>query len=109
MEITTLKKWLKSPTLKAGAITAAMVMSQAAMAQSVGGANLSGLCIIPQILKYIVGIVAMGALLLWAVAHMNSKNELSDLTIKIAVPCVLAGIVGYLITQFGLSASCSGI
>ncbi|MFP3637943.1 hypothetical protein [Paraburkholderia sp. SIMBA_054] len=109
MAFTKLKQLHKSPTLKAALITATMVVSQAAFAQSVGGANLSGLCIIPQILKYIVGIVAMGALLMWAVAHMNSKNELSDLTIKIAVPCVLAGIVGYLIAQFGLQASCSGI
>ncbi len=102
-------RFFRSPTVRAAAISVALGASRVALAQSIGGENLTGLCVIPQILKFVVGIVALGALLVWTIAHMNNKNELSDLTLRIAVPCVLAGIAGYLITQFGLASNCSGI
>jgi hypothetical protein len=102
------KSWLTSPMLRGLFITVGLAVSEAAHAQF-STSQLQPLCIIPTIVKFVFGVCALVALLVWAIAHMNNKNELSDMTMKIGVPCVIASVVGYLIQQFGLPAVCQGI
>jgi hypothetical protein len=104
------KRVSASSAVKGAAIAVGLTASQMALAQvALPTQQLNSLCVVPQILKYVVGVVAIGAVVLWGIAHMNSKNELSDLTIKIGVPCVVVSFAAYLISAFGLSVSCSGI
>lgn len=104
------KKVRGSSAFKGAVITLGLTASQMALAQvALPTQQLSALCVVPQILKYVVGVVAICAVVLWGMAHMASKNELSDLTIKIGIPCVVVSFAAFLITSFGLSVSCSGI
>lgn len=92
------------PSVQAALFVAVLLVSQPAMAQTV---NTSGLCIIPQILKAIVAIVAVCAVLLWAIAHYTNKNDMADLTVKIGVPTFVASIAVTLIAQLGLASQCT--
>lgn len=93
-------------SVQAAVFVAVLVASQSVMAQS-SAVNVSGLCIIPSILKGIVAIVAVAAVLLWAIAHYMNKNDMADLTVKIGVPTVLASVAVTIITQLGLNSQCS--
>lgn len=104
-----LKALAKSPSLKAAVITVGMTATRMAVAQSTSSYNVSGLCAIPDILKLVVSIAGVAALFVWVLAHMSNKTELSDLTLKIGLPCVIAGFAGAFITGLGLSNQCSGI
>lgn len=108
MVISTCTRFIKSPTLKALVMSVGMAATQMAFAQSAGfsGQQIQGLCVIPQMIKVIAGVIALVACLLWAISHMNSKSEISDIAMKVAIPCAIASIVGYLVQQFGLSNSC---
>ncbi|WP_321935250.1 hypothetical protein [Paraburkholderia sp. J8-2] len=101
----------KAPVVQAAVFCAVLLVSQAAMAQSSSSVNLSGLCIIPTILKGVLFIAAIAGVFIWAIAHMNSKNELADLTMKIGVPCVLGGAAVTIIAQLltNSSTTCSGL
>ncbi|KAF7963357.1 hypothetical protein AWV80_10535 [Cupriavidus sp. UYMU48A] len=92
------------PSVQAALFVAVFLVSQPALAQTV---NTSGLCIIPQILKAIVAIVAVCAVLLWAIAHYTNKNDMADLTVKIGVPTFVASIAVTLIAQMGLTSQCN--
>lgn len=99
------RKVSRLPSVQAAVFVTVFLVSQSAMAQ--GAPNMGGLCIIPQILKAIVAIVAVSAVLLWAVAHYTNKNDMADLTVKIGVPTVIASIAVTVIAQLGLNSQCT--
>lgn len=100
-----LSKVTRMSSVQAAVFVTVLLASQSVMAQ--GSVNVSGLCIIPQILKAIVAIVAVAAVLLWAIAHYTNKNDMADLTVKIGVPTVIASIAVTIIAQLGLNSQCS--
>ena len=107
MDFSNWKRLYKSPTLKALVMSVGMAATQMAFAQGTFSASqVSGLCVIPQMIKVIAGIIALVACLVWAISHMNSKAEISDIAMKVAIPCAIASVVGYLVQQFGLQNSC---
>lgn len=95
----------KAPVVQAAVFCAVLLASQAAMAQSSSSVNLSGLCIIPTILKGVLFIAAIAGVFIWAISHMNNKNELADLTMKIGVPCVIGGAAVTIIAQLLVNSS----
>ncbi|WP_321816700.1 MULTISPECIES: hypothetical protein [unclassified Paraburkholderia] len=112
MEITYSNRFVKAvskasrmSSIQAAVFVTVLCASQAAMAST--SVDVSGLCIIPQILKTVCAIVAVAAVMLWAIAHFSSKNDMADLTVKIGVPTVLASVAVTIITDLGLSSSCS--
>lgn len=84
-----------------------MTMPGMAFAQAAGDGT-SMFCYIAQYFKGIVGAAALTVIMMWAIEHIFGVAKLHDVVIKVGVAAGLVILAVTVITNSGLTVSCTG-
>lgn len=90
-------------------VVLAATMPELAFAQATGGNGTNMFCFLAKYFHDIVGAAVLVVIMMWGIEHIFGVAKLHDVVIKVGVVAGMVVLAVTIITQSGLTVTCTGM